>query len=65
MTKALSYIKKLKEENQRLEESLYNSEANLLIESRTAKLPEAEVSHMKRMLHGKDIKFINEISIIF
>lgn len=60
MTKALSYIKKLKEENQRLEESLYNSEANLLIESRTAKLPEAEVSHMKRMLHGKDIKFINE-----
>ena len=60
MTKALSYIKKLKEENQRLEESLYNSEANLLIESRTAKLPEAEASHMKRMLHGKDIKFINE-----
>lgn len=60
MTKALSYIKKLKEENQRLEESLYNSEANLLIESRTAKLPEAEASHMKRMLHGKDVKFINE-----
>lgn len=31
-----------------------------MIESRTAKLPEAEASHMKRMLHGKDIKFINE-----
>lgn len=60
MKGAMSYIKKLKEANQRLNESLKNSESNLLIENRVSVLPEEAANHMRRMLKGKDIKFINE-----
>lgn len=55
-----NYIKKLKVENERLNESLVNSESNLLIESKVSKLPEDTANYMRRMLKGKDIRFINE-----
>jgi cation transport regulator ChaB len=60
LEKCRSYIRRLKEENVRLCESLNNSEANLLVENKVASLNEDAADYMRRMLKGKDIKFINE-----
>lgn len=60
LNEAISYIKKLKAENTALNESLNSSKANLLIESKVANLDNKSADHMRRMLTGKDVKFINE-----
>ena len=60
MAKAVSLIKSLKAENTRLNESLNTANAYLLIENKVAGLNEKEASHMRRMLTGKSVEYINE-----
>lgn len=51
---------KLIAENVQLKSQLAKKEVEVLLEQKTAKLPSKKREHVKRVLAGKDIKFINE-----
>lgn len=53
-------ISKLRSENKQLNESLETSKSDLLIENKVANLPEAAAKHMRTMLKGKTVDYINE-----
>lgn len=59
---AVKFINKLKKSNKKLNEELQQTKANLLVENIVANLPEDEASHMRLMLEGKNVDFINEQS---
>ena len=60
LSAAREYIRKVKAENAMLKESVKNSKAALLIESKVGNLSSDAADHMRRMFGGKDEKFITE-----
>lgn len=55
-----SEVSKLVVENAQLKASLAQKEVEILLEQKTSKLPAKKREHVKRVLSGKDVTFINE-----
>ena len=53
-------LEKIITENAQLKTRLQQKEVDLLLEQKTVKLPSKKRDHIKRVLAGKDLKFINE-----